>query len=337
MPQFNNKNAFQQILYQRRQGMGKGNRNKTKSPQKQNWIYPHSAERKYSQKIKEWIKPLTETAKLILQANLMNWVREYNLTTEKQDSIRADDFTAEMTATIEELEGIAKEAANEDLRMMIVDIGYDTSEQNAKQWSKFTEKILGLKFFPYEPWESEVIKVWAQNNFKLITSLTNEYIKELNLMVSEGVQNAATAKSMEDAVKTMLQKSNKIADKFINTRTRLIARDQVGKLTESFTRRRQTDAGIDMYIWATVGDERVRRNHRAMQGRLCRWDNPTVYSDDGGKTWKMRSSIGGIQLHTGIDIQCRCSAIPYFNDVIAEVDNEIDMKTFPKDIPFGLK
>jgi SPP1 gp7 family putative phage head morphogenesis protein len=215
---------------------------------------------------------------------------------------------------------------------MIVNVGFDTSEQNAKQWFRFTEEVLGLKFFPYEPWEAEVINVWAQNNETLIKSLTQDYIKNLNLLVSEGVQNSASAPTFEEAVKKMLKKSKKLQKKYIDNRARLIARDQVGKLTESFTRRRQTDAGIEMYIWATVGDERVRKTHRAMQGRLCRWDDASVYSDDGGKTWKKRLSIGGIELHPGQDIQCRCTAIPYFDDVIAMVDNEIDMKPFPEEI-----
>ncbi len=324
MPKFNNSTAFQEVLLQRRRAMGAANRKRSQNPKKQAWIYPYNIERKYWKEIKAWMAPLVEQANLILMSSLPGWVLEYNLSTERIDSIRMDEFAEELTASMDELKVIAEKAAEENLKPMIVDVGYDVSDQNAKQWSKFTEGLLGVKLFPHEAWESEVIKVWGQNNYNLITSLTDEYIKKVNLLVSEGVQTSASAKTYEDAIKEMLQQSKKLGKDMLNNRAKLIARDQVGKLSEQFTQRRQQDAGIDMYIWATVGDERVRKNHKVMNGKVCRWDDSTVYSDDNGKTWKSRSSIGGVQLPPGQAIQCRCTAIPFFSDLIEEVDEIIN-------------
>lgn len=352
---FNNTNLFAEMLYQRRRTMGEANRRKSARPRRQQWIYPHNTERKYAKRIKEILKPLIERSNLILQANLKHWTEEYVQSTQKIDAairptvdelqasirkidtFRSDQFPDELTIAIEELEEVAKRAAEENLRTMIVDVGYDTSEQNLKQWSKFSTGVLGLQFFPAEPWEADVIKTWGQTNFNLIKSLQDEYIKKLNLIVSEGVQQASTAKSLEAAVADMLKESKKLSKQMITGRTEivngkrvkkqgraeLIARDQVGKLTESFTRRRQLEAGIDMYIWATAGDRRVRPTHKPMNGKLCRWDDPTVFSPDSGKTWVNRSTIGGVQLHPGQDIQCRCTAIPYFDDLISETDKKI--------------
>lgn len=44
---------------------------------------------------------------------------------------------------------------------------------------------------------------------------------------------------------------------------------------------------------------------------LCKYSDPTVYSDDGGKTWKKRSTIGAFIGKPGEDYQCRCLALPY--------------------------
>jgi hypothetical protein len=44
-----------------------------------------------------------------------------------------------------------------------------------------------------------------------------------------------------------------------------------------------------------------------------------VYSDDGGKTWKPRPS-GAVLLHPGIDFQCRCTAIAYWQELVGEAD-----------------
>jgi hypothetical protein len=93
-----------------------------------------------------------------------------------------------------------------------------------------------------------------------------------------------------------------------------------------------------MYIWSTSGDERVRGtpkseggkypdaipSHYLMNEKLCRWDDSTVYSDDGGKTWRDRPA-GAVQLHPGEDYQCRCTALAYWNEIVDEVDEQIDL------------
>jgi hypothetical protein len=93
--------------------------------------------------------------------------------------------------------------------------------------------------------------------------------------------------------------------------------------------------GLTMYIWETSGDERVRGNpsgkypnarpsHYLMDGLLCRWSDSAVYSQDGGKTWIDRPS-GAVILHPGQDYQCRCTAIAYWQELVGEADEQIDL------------
>lgn len=109
-------------------------------------------------------------------------------------------------------------------------------------------------------------------------------------------------------------------------RAKVLARDQTSKMNTSLTQKRQTQLGIEWYVWKTVEDERVvgrpgglypkgtklHRNHYIMQGKICKWDDPTVYSDDGGKTWKPRTEEMP-QNAPGQDIMCRCRAAPYID------------------------
>lgn len=109
-------------------------------------------------------------------------------------------------------------------------------------------------------------------------------------------------------------------------RAKVLARDQTSKMNTSLTQKRQTQLGIEWYVWKTVEDERVvgrpgglypkgtklHRNHYIMQGKICKWDDPTVYSDDGGKTWKQRTEEMP-QNAPGQDIMCRCRAAPYID------------------------
>ncbi len=70
----------------------------------------------------------------------------------------------------------------------------------------------------------------------------------------------------------------------------LIARDQVSKLNGQLNRARQTAAGITSFVWETREDDRVRPEHRELQGRTFTWDE----------------GAGGV--YPGEPIQCRCWA-----------------------------
>ena len=110
---------------------------------------------------------------------------------------------------------------------------------------------------------------------------------------------------------------------FLGTRSKkwakLIARDQTAKLTGVLNQTRQQGLGIDEYYWKTMQDGRVvgnpdgkypdwndkHKNHFIMDGKLCKWSDPSVYSTDDGKTWKRRTAAmpkGGVP----DGIQCRC-------------------------------
>ena len=83
-------------------------------------------------------------------------------------------------------------------------------------------------------------------------------------------------------------------------RAELIARDQIAKLNGQIQRAQQLDAGIQEYIWYTVGDVRVRQRHQELNGKKFNWNDPP----DVGK---------GRKCHPGEDYQCRCVGRPVFN------------------------
>lgn len=57
--------------------------------------------------------------------------------------------------------------------------------------------------------------------------------------------------------------------------------------------------GMDSYVWRTCGDEKVRDGHRALDGRVFRWDNPPIEDPHTGH-----------RAHPGEAMNCRCTAIP---------------------------
>jgi SPP1 gp7 family putative phage head morphogenesis protein len=278
--------------------------------------------------------------KKIIQDSIFNnkpittfqYIKSGNLSKLKRDSIRLeinkfrydsypDDFNVFMKELQEEFN--KKILENPSTRAFITTIGLQVSDQNKKQWHKFSKKLLGIEFVTDEPWETETIKSWGDTNLGLIKGLGDDYVKRINTIVSEGVQFGRTSQSIRKEIRKVNKDINK-------TRANLIARDQVGKLNGQLTKRRQQDAGLDWYIWSTAQDERVRGNptgkypkavpsHFIMNGKVCKWNDNTVYSDDGGKTWKKRTGKMPIAI-PGEEIQCRCTALAFFADILAEVD-----------------
>jgi len=186
------------------------------------------------------------------------------------------------------------------LERRALDLGSAIADYNGIQWRRVVEAAVGVNIFKAEPWLSDQIASFAAENAQLIRSLPEDALKQIEGMAQRGVRTGQSSRQI----------SAEIRGKFGATKARadLIARDQVSKLNGNLTEIRQRQAGITTYKWRTGRDERVRDSHEVLEGMLCRWDDPTVYSDDNGQTWKKRSSIGGYIGHPGSDYRCRCSA-----------------------------
>ena len=126
----------------------------------------------------------------------------------------------------------------------------------------------------------------VKNNVALIQNIPEQYVEKLQAAVYEAL---AEGLRYEDLAKE-IERIGEVTE----SRAKLIARDQIGKLNSDFNRVRQTDLGIEEYEWSTSGDERVRDEHSGYDGQTYRWDTSPP---DG---------------HPGEAVNCRCVAIPKF-------------------------
>ncbi len=134
-------------------------------------------------------------------------------------------------------------------------------------------------------------------NVALIKSIPSTVLNEVEGIVSRAFTDATP----HDVVAKQIEQRFGVGE----SRARLIARDQIGKLYGQTNAYRQQDLGIESFIWRTVGDERVRDEHEALEGQEFRYDDPP---DEG---------------LPGEPIQCRCSAEPVFGNLLnAEDDTE---------------
>lgn len=201
------------------------------------------------------------------------------------------------------------QSGTRDLVAAFMDFG-----ESEKRFSNAQAKmVLGSAgFAPSTKWEKEALKTWANEQVTLVKNLSDQYVKKITQYVSNAAISGTTSK--EIAAKLLSMDHTMTV-----SRAKLIARDQVGKLNGTMMRARFEASGLSLYVWRTAADERVRGNpgglypdavpsHWIMEGKICRWDDSTLYLDDTGQ-WVRRTNDMPL-VHPGMAIQCRCTAAP---------------------------
>jgi hypothetical protein len=301
-----------QIKLQRKAYYQKYGRFPKLSKAKNSLRYPISLERQYFRYIRDYMKSLSKKYLVYASEHYEHFKRELHGDT------RLDDWVSEMMVFNEELIDSQKEIPENqrgNVIASVLSIGKKTAVFNSVEFEKFALKAVGIGLIPDEALSTALITSWATLNYELIKSIEQTFMSRANTIVMEGVQQG----KLWGDVKRDLE----LLDKNLsNNRAKLIARDQIGKLNGMLSNQRMTDAGLELYEWQTAGDERVRSTHKLLNGLWCHWSDSTVCSKDKGKTWIPRPS-GAPLVHPGIDIQCRCVAIPIFAELVDKIDSEI--------------
>lgn len=156
-----------------------------------------------------------------------------------------------------------------------------------KQIAEMLQKSTGLDFTGLMRDEDlqDAVDSAIAANVSLIQSIPKQYLDKVEAAVLDGIQ---TGKRSEEIKKSILEIGYST-----DSRAKLIAIDQLGKINGRLAQIRQQKLGITHYTWSTSRDERVRHSHRLRDGLIFAWNDPP---SDG---------------HPGIPIRCRCVPIPY--------------------------
>lgn len=282
--------------------------------------FPHGVESKYFRKMKSFFKPLTDYVNKYIEQHSTELLRGDSAKI-RADAIPGDSFR-KMISNL-----------NNWLEMYMPEIGEDTESSTNNfileeikktadgvldfdnaDFSKIVKKGINVDVPITSQWWNDMKNSWAEDNYSLIVSNAKNYVSKINTLTEQAVVNGFSVRKLTDNIK---QATTGLTDKHC----KLLARDQIGKLNGQITESQMQEIGLDLYVWSTSNDDRVRESHAMMEGLLCRWDDASVCSYDNGKTWVSRPS-GAVDLHPGQDIQCRCVPLAFFPELTAEVQGK---------------
>ena len=169
------------------------------------------------------------------------------------------------------------------------DIAKKVESITQEDFQKQLAPVLGVTAMAI-PTANELRKLFVNQNMKLIKSLSENHVNQVEQIVLTGLRQGSHVRDLERSIKNQLGVTKQ--------RAQLIARDQVSKYSGDLTKHNQTYAGIKQYRWETSRDERVRQEHRVLDGQVFDWDNPPVSDRSGGR------------YHPRQGYRCRCDAIP---------------------------
>jgi len=250
----------------------------------------------------------------VVSGYFLNWFRSH------KHAWRRDDWSAEVDLFLKEMEEglsgnlFASEKLNfkEYVETFVAGFFSFANGELARQ----LEELLGEEFYGGDIWWETVKQQWINQLSERTSNATETLISRLRNAVYKGVREdrpfAEIAKEVEE-----------IAIGFSKKQSKQVARDMVGTLHSKVTENLHASLGIYLYLWQTQADERVRGrpegmypnapvNHWKMEGKICKWSDPTVWSND-GKRWETKDEDAPF-VHPGIGFGCRCLAIPNLGD-----------------------
>lgn len=188
------------------------------------------------------------------------------------------------------------------LEALARDFARQTSTYQRIQLDRQTRAALGIDVFANDRSLETIIEAYVVENVALIKDIPERVARDVELLTMRAV---STGTLWRDLAKDLEKRFHLGED-----RSRLIARDQIGKLYGQINAQRQKDIGVERFIWRTVGDERVRDEH----------DHLETVSDPGlGGTPFSYDNLPDEGL-PGEPINCRCWAEPVLDDILNELD-----------------
>ena len=174
---------------------------------------------------------------------------------------------------------------------MVRDIGRRVAEHHRGELERQAQAALGVEIFLPDGRTPRTIEAFVHENVKLIRRLQDTALADLEAIITRAFASGTRAEAVAEEISARFGIAARHA--------RLIARDQIGKLTSQVTAQRHQELGLTSYKWLSLRRPTARKSHLARHGKRFRYDEPPP---DG---------------LPGMAICCGCQQHPVFDDLLA--------------------
>ncbi|TXG97740.1 MAG: hypothetical protein E6R08_06370 [Nevskiaceae bacterium] len=248
----------------------------------------HQAELFYKTELLRLVRAMVDAKNRLLIPTLRRTREQYETRKSKDTALDAA-FTQEIQNSLDEM---AKSFGGLDrVAQRLADLAVNRiADSSSEAFKASVQRAVGIDISPIisSGGVGDAVELAVKNNVALIKSIPNQYFDRIENAVW---QNTGQGNRFEDLAETL-----KKIDDVTDSRAKLIARDQTGKINSAITQARSKSVGLNKYTWRTSNDERVRDSHAEKEGQVFSFDDPP--SDTG---------------NPGDDVSCRCTAEPYFD------------------------
>lgn len=212
--------------------------------------------------------------------------------------VKLDDYSDKITGIMGQLDILGNQQLGSmgfgGVKEYTGTVSNEVNKFNHKDFNKVVKAVIGVDIFKEEPWLKAELNNFSEEASSYITKMSQDNLTEIARLTRTGVAQGLSSSVIKKQIKKQFD--------LTETRAKLIARDQVGKLNGALTKKRQEAIGVKEYKWRTSQDERVvgtpgglyptgnakHGNHFSREGKIYKWSEPP---SDG---------------NPGFPIRCRC-------------------------------
>jgi SPP1 gp7 family putative phage head morphogenesis protein len=151
-------------------------------------------------------------------------------------------------------------------------------------------KAVGVQYSLTHGQKEALKKDYTQNIKLYIKDFAQEHIEKLRGEVEQNAMSGYRAKELEERLRVKYGASR--------SKAKFLAKQETSLFMSKSRRERFLDAGVEFYRWDSLGDRRVRPDHRKLNGRIFQFGDPPVSDSSTGK-----------RAEPGEDFGCRCRAV----------------------------
>ena len=156
-----------------------------------------------------------------------------------------------------------------------------------------------------EEQKQEIAQSYTNNMRFYVKDFEEKRIPEMRRKIAQMVLDGYRT----DSIQKMLEQEYGI----MSRKAEFLAQNETTIMLAQYKRVTYQEMGFEKFIWSTILDGREREEHKKLNGKIFRYDDPPIIDERTGQ----RGLPGEIY-------NCRCEAIPYRDDNILRASNSYD-------------